>query len=183
MAPPDPSSCSQVSRNRQAIRQVLRESNIQPKLAVGSEDDVQRGRGPGGGADHAHAGSPVSDRINRTDVKRSSVRGRCGSSEKPEGVTPWISCKAEGAEVGSDIESGMNALKGGGQPLSSSARSFFEPRFGYDFGGVRVHRDARGLNCADPSAQGLSLSAGTSVLPRIATLTRPPQANGFLLMS
>jgi hypothetical protein len=29
---------------------------------------------------------------------------------------------------------------GGGEPLSASMRSYFEPRFGYDFGGVRVHR-------------------------------------------
>jgi hypothetical protein len=38
-----------------------------------------------------------------------------------------------------DLESG---LRGGGQPLSESVRRFFEPRFGRDFGGVRVHTDA-----------------------------------------
>lgn len=30
-------------------------------------------------------------------------------------------------------------LTGGGQPLSSESRAFFEPRFGYDFGRVRIH--------------------------------------------
>jgi hypothetical protein len=43
------------------------------------------------------------------------------------------------AEVTSDIESGINSLKTSGQPLSESLRNYFEPRFGYDFGRVRVH--------------------------------------------
>lgn len=157
--PPDPSSCSQVSRNRQAIRQVLRESNIQPKLAVGSEDDVQERE-----ADRvAELIMRMPDPLFQTGSTGQTSKGPpCGEDaeapEKPEGVTPWISCKAEGAEVGSDIESGMNALKGGGQPLSSSARSFFEPRFGYDFGGVRVHRDARGAElCRSIGARAFTL--------------------------
>ena len=36
------------------------------------------------------------------------------------------------------FESGISAL-GKGQPLPASERAFFEPRFGYDFGRVRVH--------------------------------------------
>jgi hypothetical protein len=47
-------------------------------------------------------------------------------------------------EVTPGIESNINSMKGGGQPLSESSRSFFEPRFGMDFSQVRVHtcRDA-----------------------------------------
>lgn len=50
------------------------------------------------------------------------------------------------------LASNIRALRGRGQPLPSSVRSFFEPRFGLDFSGVRVHtgeraaRTARGLN-------------------------------------
>ncbi len=43
--------------------------------------------------------------------------------------------------VSPSLETRINSLKGGGQPLDSSARSFFEPRFGYDFSHVRVHTD------------------------------------------
>ncbi|HEU4434772.1 MAG TPA: DUF4157 domain-containing protein, partial [Pyrinomonadaceae bacterium] len=35
-----------------------------------------------------------------------------------------------------------------GQPLSSSTRAFFEPRFGRDFSGVRVHTDAIAVQSA-----------------------------------
>lgn len=51
-----------------------------------------------------------------------------------------------------EIADNINALRGGGQPLPESTRRFFEPRFGQDFGGVRIHSDsnaahlARGVN-------------------------------------
>ena len=35
------------------------------------------------------------------------------------------------------------ALPGGGRPLDTQVRAFVEPRFGYDFGRVRVHTDER----------------------------------------
>jgi len=47
--------------------------------------------------------------------------------------------------------------RSGGAPLSSSARSYFEPRFGYDFGDVRVHTDA----AAAQSARELGADAYT----------------------
>jgi hypothetical protein len=42
-------------------------------------------------------------------------------------------------EVGSGVESSIQSQKGGGQALPDSSRGFFESRFGYDFGNVRVH--------------------------------------------
>ena len=40
------------------------------------------------------------------------------------------------------LESKINSLKDGGQPLSQETRCFFEPRFGKDFSKVRVHTDS-----------------------------------------
>ncbi len=45
-------------------------------------------------------------------------------------------------------QSQINNLKGGGQPLSPSLRAYFEPRFGHDFSGVRLHTDANGASAA-----------------------------------
>ncbi|HJR08369.1 MAG TPA: DUF4157 domain-containing protein, partial [Pyrinomonadaceae bacterium] len=60
--------------------------------------------------------------------------------------------------IGGDVSSAVDAVRGGGgQPLSSSVRDFFEPRFGHDFGHVRVHADSR----AAESAQALSARAYT----------------------
>ena len=44
-------------------------------------------------------------------------------------------------EVSNDLESQINAIKGGGRPLAESERAFFEPRFGADFNQVKVHTD------------------------------------------
>lgn len=53
-----------------------------------------------------------------------------------------------GSEVTPQIEENINALKGSGQPLPESVRSFFEPRFGYDFGKVRVHSGEKAAEIA-----------------------------------
>jgi len=44
---------------------------------------------------------------------------------------------------GRSFEQDLTALQHGGEPLSDSQRSFFEPRFGADFSQVRIHRGAQ----------------------------------------
>ncbi|HLG16351.1 MAG TPA: DUF4157 domain-containing protein [Blastocatellia bacterium] len=41
-----------------------------------------------------------------------------------------------------DVEGRIAARRGSGSPLPAAAREYMEPRFGVDFGGVRVHSDA-----------------------------------------
>jgi len=45
--------------------------------------------------------------------------------------------------VTNSIAANIDAMNGGGSPLPERTRSFFESRFGTDFGGVRVHTDSR----------------------------------------
>ncbi len=45
----------------------------------------------------------------------------------------------DGNQASGDLESRLNASKGGGSPLSEDVIRFMEPRFGADFSGVRVH--------------------------------------------
>lgn len=49
--------------------------------------------------------------------------------------------KSPPAAAGAGLQSRIQLLKGGGQPLPQSSRSYFEPRFGRDFSQVRVHTD------------------------------------------
>ena len=39
-------------------------------------------------------------------------------------------------------------LQSAGQPLDAATRSYLEPRFGHDFGKVRVHADSRAAESA-----------------------------------
>ena len=59
--------------------------------------------------------------------------------------------------------SAHQALKGPGRPLDPAARAFFEPRFGYDFGAVRVHTNADAAHSArDIGAR--AYTAGSSIV-------------------
>ena len=71
---------------------------------------------------------------------------------------PDISAKGNtsGTEVDSPLASEIQNLSGG-QPLARKDRDFFEPRFGMDLGGVRVHTG----NTAERLAEGLSARAFT----------------------
>jgi hypothetical protein len=51
-------------------------------------------------------------------------------------------------EVTNDLESQINAIKGGGRPLAESERAYFEPRFGADFSQVKVHTGAQAAESA-----------------------------------
>jgi hypothetical protein len=56
------------------------------------------------------------------------------------------------------LEAHIRQIKGGGQPLPKSVRTFFEPRFGYDFSQVRVHIDTE----ADTFSRSLNAYAFTT---------------------
>jgi len=66
--------------------------------------------------------------------------------EEPEEEEELIQTKQAGGltpKVGPSQEARIRSLCGSGRPLPASVCSFFEPRFGYDFGEVRIHTDAR----------------------------------------
>jgi Domain of unknown function (DUF4157) len=101
-----------------------------------------------------------------------SIQAKCEKCEEEA-----IQRSAEGsAQAQPDLESRLMASKGGGSPLSADVRSFMEPRFGADFGGVRVHTDNeavqmnQGLN-AQAFAHGHDIYFGAGKSPGRNSLT------------
>ena len=84
-------------------------------------------------------------------------------TEMPSAVSvvhPTISRSVSGSEgvaVDAATEDGINASRGGGQPMPEALRSQMESGFGADFSGVRLHTDSR---AADLS-QGIQAKAFT----------------------
>jgi hypothetical protein len=79
------------------------------------------------------------------------VQRQEGEGEEEEEEEQPIQAKpARGSapRVGPGLATQIRFLKGGGRPLSRAQRGFFEPRFGYDFGRVRVHTDNRAIMLA-----------------------------------
>lgn len=60
------------------------------------------------------------------------------------------------------VESSLASLRGGGQPLPASVRAFFEPRFGQDFSGVRVHTSGEASEAAR-SIQAKAFTVGQDI--------------------
>ncbi len=94
--------------------------------------------------------------IQRTCAGCSNSAAECpGCKSEGEGL---IQRKTERVSDDSGTVPGdvLNSL-GPGQPLDPVTRAFFEPRFGYDFGRVRVHTD----DTADESARSVGALAYT----------------------
>ena len=56
-----------------------------------------------------------------------------------------------------------DVLRSPGRPLDSATRAFFEPRFGHDFSGVRVHADGQ-ADVAARSVDALAFAVGRDVV-------------------
>jgi len=52
------------------------------------------------------------------------------------------------AEIIPDLESRIQVIRGSGEPLPESVRTYFEPRFGHDFSQVQVHTGAQSAETA-----------------------------------
>ncbi|MCP4218517.1 MAG: DUF4157 domain-containing protein [bacterium] len=108
-------------------------SLVQPKsacLACSEEDKTIRGKPIA----HRALGLPGQKCPGCTDTEETGIL-----QTKPIG--------GRTSAVNSDIGGNINSIKGGG-PLSQSSRSFFEPRFGHNFGHVRVHNNAEASGAA-----------------------------------
>jgi hypothetical protein len=163
-----------------AVTRLIQSGTLQAKLRVGPPNDIyeqeadrvadQVMRMPEGEFAPAPASSPHPKKQEEIQT-RSSIQ----LQPKPlaQQITPLVQRQEEEdkkksiqskrspgqtPDVTPDIESNINAMKGGGQSLSKSTLSFFEPRFGVDFSQVRVHADSR----AAQTAQAINAKAFTT---------------------
>ncbi|MFQ3684939.1 DUF4157 domain-containing protein, partial [Roseiflexus sp.] len=65
-------------------------------------------------------------------------------------------------EVTPEMQSELDAMRGGGAPLDQETRAFMEPRFGHDFSQVRIHTDARAATVAR-SLDALAFTVGNDI--------------------
>jgi hypothetical protein len=112
----------QRTHGNQYVQRVV--EGIQAKLKVGQSGDV-----------YEHEADRVADAVMRMPGPRVQIQleeEEFLRTKKREDTTP---------EVTHDHESRIHTLQGGGYPLAEHVRTFFEPRFGYDFSQVRIHTD------------------------------------------
>lgn len=104
---------------------------------------------------------PAPPREEPSSAPRPAVQRRDGAALPLAGAgagRPASARSAAGSENASrPVTSSLAALRGGGVPLSSEMRGFFESRFGRDFSDVRVHDD----DAAHAAARALDARAFT----------------------
>jgi hypothetical protein len=87
----------------------------------------------------------------------------CGKEDKEKKVARKAVSSA-GTTAGIEAPATVShVLRSPGQPLDRSSRNFFEPRFGYDFGSVRVHTNERAAASAR-SVGALAYTVGKHIV-------------------
>ncbi|MCP5049696.1 MAG: DUF4157 domain-containing protein [bacterium] len=114
-----------------SVARLIQSGVLQAKLKIGQPNDIYERE-----ADH------LADRVMRMSLDESNG----GLAFKHGLDVESVQSKAFDSQSGGispGLESSLNSFRGSGDPLSESTRSHFEPRFGVDFGEVRVHTGAR----------------------------------------
>jgi Domain of unknown function (DUF4157)/Lysine-specific metallo-endopeptidase len=130
----------QRSLGNSVIQRMMESNQIQAKLTVGQPNDK-----------YEQEADQVAKNIMRMPADSAiQKKSNCSSCTDEEEL---LQTKSNGSNAGAKavspkLESGFNSMSGSGQPLSDSVRSYFEPHFGHDFRGVRVHtsREAAQMN-------------------------------------
>jgi hypothetical protein len=96
------------------------------------------------GAVDGHAPSSIPQRPShraKPQVQRACACGGQGQCPECAKKKETVQRKAEeqAPSMTADTEARIHRLRSGGQPMSPAVRREFEPRFGQDFGGVRIH--------------------------------------------
>jgi Domain of unknown function (DUF4157) len=113
---------------------------IQTKLTVGQPNDR-----------YEQEADRVAEQV--MSMPDTAVQRQIEDSEETEiqakpiaGITRLVQRKATGpTKADSGLEAQLNGSKGQGSGLPDDVRSFMEPRFGVDFGQVRVHTDGNAV--------------------------------------
>lgn len=108
----------------------------------------------------------VADAVTRMSDSDTQLRAESTQdtlARKPQlGISRYSQSEGGSGEAPPIVHDVLNSP---GQPLDASTRAFMEPRFGYDFSGVRVHSDVRAAKSAR-AINALAYSVGNNVVFR-----------------
>jgi hypothetical protein len=120
---------------------------------------------------------PLVQRSSLADSITPLVQRQTEEQEEPLQAKSLLQRAGNGnALAGSNVQSQLNSSKGGGSPLPDEVRSFMEPRFGVDFGSVRVHTGSSAVQMnkdlhAQAFAHGSDIYYGSGKSPGKDALT------------
>jgi hypothetical protein len=141
------------SGNHAALRRLSRTTpGIQRSLRVGAVNDPLEAE-----ADRA------ADHVMRMTNSTASgvIQRKCAACEEEDKVHTKNNGQTQAEGTAPPIV--IQALSSPGQPLDAATRAFFEPRFGMNFSGVRVHSDRVAQQSA-ASVNALAYATGSDIV-------------------
>jgi len=133
---------------------------IQPKLMINTPGDQYEK-----GADE------MADKVMRMEkpfmqakpLPISSVQRKCTHCEEEEKKAQRKEMNDNDTTADHTLESYVGNLNGSGQSLPGEVRNFYEPRFGFDLGNVKVHTDSVAAKSAQ-SINALAYTTGNNIV-------------------
>jgi hypothetical protein len=107
--------------------------------------------------------SPDDNAEREADRVADRVMRMCADCKEEVGEVQAKTAPGTTARVPDGFDAGLQALQGGGRPLSSSERDFFEPRFARDLAGVRLHTGPA-AEALTRSVQARAFTLGSSIV-------------------
>ena len=138
------------------LRGALLRAGVRPRLEVGAfNDPLER------------EADAVAERVMRMPESEAKPPAAASAYLSAQGNTVQAkSSAAPASPVSPQMESSLNSLTSGGTPLDGASRAFFEPRFGLDFSGVRLHTDAAAAEMTGAlSARAFTLGSDIAFAP------------------
>lgn len=116
----------------------------QAKLTVGQPGDIYEQEADNVAEQVMRMAARETWEFSSAQTAQNSLQHKCAACENEEAEEiqrkPTLQKAADSnIQQPNNIESQLSATQGGGSPLPDNVRGFMEPRFGGDFGSVRVH--------------------------------------------
>ncbi len=92
-----------------------------------------------------------------------AIQRKCQECEEEDKHVQKKEDGGSGQKSDTGLDSYIGGLGSSGQPLPEASRNFFEPKFGYDFSGVRVHTDSLAAKSAQ-SINALAYTSGSNIV-------------------
>lgn len=124
---------------------------LQAKLTVGAANDSYEQEADRVAAEVVRAPAPEEEAtVQAKPAPRvTSLAQRRAQEEAALQMAPMFNLplqrsapSSDSFQAGPEVEQRLQARRGNGKPLAPETRAFMEPRFGADFGGVRIHTGA-----------------------------------------
>ncbi|HZY35746.1 MAG TPA: DUF4157 domain-containing protein [Mucilaginibacter sp.] len=154
---------------------------FQPKLTINQPNDVYE-READAMADKV---VPItSSAINQNTFFKpavTAVQRKCQACEEEDKFVHRKESNGNDVQSGHELDSYIGSLNSSGQPMQESSRKFFEPRFGHDFSGVRLHTDTIAAKSAQ-SINALAYTSGNNIVFNAGQYS-PESDSGMKLMA